>query len=169
MARIDFDRIYTDYSRLVYWAAYRVIAQNEVAEDVTQTVFERVLLHEAKIASLSEPQLKSWLYRTATNLAIDIVRKSTHEQTDANPIGEELADEASTPETETLERAKSERVRRAVDSLDEVYRQVILLHYYSNLTVREISEYTGISDGTIKSRLVRARMLLADELKDEVD
>lgn len=169
LARIDFDRIYTDYSRLVYWAAYRVIARNEVAEDVTQTVFERVLLHDAKIASLSEPQLKSWLYRTATNLAIDIVRKSTHEQTDANPIGEELADEAPTPEAETLERAKSERVRRAVDSLDEVYRQVILLHYYSNLTVREISEYTGISDGTIKSRLVRARMLLADKLEDEVD
>lgn len=169
MAKLNFDKIYTDYSRLVYWAAFRIIARNEIAEEVTQAVFERVLLNETKCAKLSEPQFKAWLYRTATNLAIDIVRKSSHEQMDDEPIGEEIADDAPTPEAETLERTKHERVRIAVDSLDEVYRQVILLHYFSNLTVREISQCTGISDGTIKSRLVRARSLLADKLKDEVD
>ncbi len=169
MAKLNFDKIYNDYSRLVYWAAYRVVAQCETAEDVTQTVFERVLLNESKLARLNEPQLKSWLYRVATNLALDITRKGMRERLDAEPLSEEIPDESPTPEAEAMERNRTERIRAAIDSLDEAYRQVILLHYYSELTVREISECTGISEGTIKSRLVRARMLLADKLKDEVD
>ena len=67
-----------------------------------------------------------------------------------------------------IDRDRAERVRQAVDSLDDAYREVVMLHYFSNLTVREISECTGISEGTIKSRLVRARTLLAERLKNEV-
>lgn len=168
MAKFDFDKIYTDYSRLVYWAAYRVVSQRETAEDVTQTVFTKVLANKATISKLSEPQLKSWLYRTATNLALDIVRRSKYEQTDAEPISELIADDEPGPESHAIEKERAKRVREAVDSLDEAYRQVIMLHYFSNLTVREISECTGISEGTIKSRLVRGRTLLSERLKNEV-
>ncbi|MBR5948844.1 MAG: ArsR family transcriptional regulator, partial [Clostridia bacterium] len=52
---------------------------------------------------------------------------------------------------------------------DDDYRTVITLHYFSEMTVSEISEATGISQGTIKSRLVRARKLLSELLKAEAD
>ena len=44
-----FEKIYNDYSRLVYWAAYRITSNREAAEDITQTVFERVLLNDGKL------------------------------------------------------------------------------------------------------------------------
>ncbi|MDY2926039.1 MAG: sigma-70 family RNA polymerase sigma factor [Eubacteriales bacterium] len=168
MAKLDFDKIYTDYSRLVYWAAYRVVSHRETAEDVTQTVFTKVLANKATLIKLAEPQLKSWLYRTATNLALDIVRRNKYEQPDAEPISELIADDSPSPEKVAIDRDRAERVRKAIDSLDDAYREVVMLHYFSNLTVREISECTGISEGTIKSRLVRARTLLAERLKNEV-
>ena len=163
-----FEKIYNDYSRLVYWAAYRVTSNREAAEDITQTVFERVLLNDGKLDELSEPQLKAWLYRVSTNLALDTVRKASRETLDSEPIGEDIADSsAPTPEVQASENARSSRLKKAISELDEVYRQVVMLHYFSEMTVREIADVTGISDGTIKSRLVRARTLLLEKLRDE--
>ncbi len=168
MAKLNFDEIYNEYSRLVYWAAYRVVLHCETAEDITQSVFVKVLSNEGLLARLSPQQLKSWLYRTSTNLAIDFVRKHKKESLNIEPFDEVVQDEHSDPETVSIEHDMCLHVKNAVDSLDDIYRQVIIMHYYSNLTVKEISSLTGISEGTLKSRLVRARTLLAEKLKDGV-
>ena len=65
----SFDSIYSDYSRLVFWAAYRVVPNRETAEDITQIAFERVLSNLGRLAGLDDGQLKSWLYRVSTNIA----------------------------------------------------------------------------------------------------
>lgn len=168
MAKLNFDEAYNEYSRLVYWAAYRVVSHCETAEDITQSVFVKVLSNEGLLARLSAQQLKSWLYRTSTNLAIDFVRKHKKESLGTEPFDELIQDERSDPETISIEHDVCQRVKDAVDSLDDIYRQVIIMHYYSNLTVKEISSLTGVSEGTLKSRLVRARLLLAEKLKNEV-
>ncbi|MBR0156267.1 MAG: sigma-70 family RNA polymerase sigma factor [Clostridia bacterium] len=167
MSTSSFDKIYSDYSRLVYWAAYRVVAQNETAEDITQQVFERAYLNMDKLEPLADSQIKSWLYRVATNLALDHVRHAKHEQLSDEPVGAEIADTEPLPEEELLKKKRMEAVRKAIEGLDETNRTIITLHYFSEMTVNEISEKTGISPGTIKSRLVRARSLLADMLKAE--
>jgi RNA polymerase sigma factor, sigma-70 family len=163
----SFDKIYSDYSRLVYWAAYRVVAQNETAEDITQQVFERAYLNMDKLGPMADSQIKSWLYRVATNLALDHVRHQKHETLSDEPVGAEIADTEPLPEEELLKKKRMEAVRKAIEQLDETNRTIITLHYFSEMTVNEISEKTGISPGTIKSRLVRARSLLADMLKAE--
>lgn len=168
MAQLSFDEIYTAYSRLVYWAAYKVIPHQETAEDITQSVFEKVLANEKKLNSLEEPQLKVWLYRVATNLALDNARKGSKEQLSDEPLSDEIPDFSSHPEETVVEKHRGNAVRRAINQLSEIYRQVIVLHYFSEMTVQEISKSTGISEGTIKSRLVRARTLLAEMLKKEV-
>lgn len=169
MPERSFDNIYTDYSRLVYWAAYRVVAHNETAEDITQQVFERVYLNLDKLSTLADAQLKSWLYRVSTNLSLDHVRKAKHELLSDEPLGADVADDDPLPESELISKKRSEAVRRAIEQLDEANRTVITLHYFSEMTVSEISEATGISQGTIKSRLVRARKLLSELLKAEAD
>lgn len=168
MAKLTFDEIYNEYSRLVYWAAYRVVLHCETAEDITQSVFVKVLSNEGLLAKLSTQQLKSWLYRTSTNLAIDFVRKHKKESLNTEPFDELIQDEQSDPETISIEHDVCLHVNEAVNSLDDIYRQVVIMHYYSNLTVKEISLLMGISEGTLKSRLVRARNLLAEKLKNEV-
>ncbi len=168
MVQLSFDKIYTAYSRLVYWAAYKVIPHRETAEDITQSVFEKVLANGKKLSSFEEPQLKVWLYRVATNLALDIARKGSKEQLNDAPLSEEIPDASSSPEETIVDKHCGNSVRRAINELSEIYRQVIILHYFSEMTVQEISKSTGISEGTIKSRLVRARALLAKTLENEV-
>ncbi|MBQ7060569.1 MAG: sigma-70 family RNA polymerase sigma factor [Clostridia bacterium] len=168
MSQRDFDSIYNEYSRLVYWAAYRVVAKKEPAEDITQQVFERVFLNFDKVSELADPQLKSWLYRVSTNLALDTVRRAKHELLSDEPVGAEVVDNEPLAEEALIRKKRQEAVRKAIEKLDETNRKIITLHYFSEMTVNEISSVTGISSGTIKSRLVRARNLLAEMLEDEI-
>ena len=165
MSERSFDNIYTEYSRLVYWAAYRVVPHRETAEDITQQAFERVYLNLEKLKPLSPAQLKGWLYRVATNLALDHTRRAKRELLSDEPLGAEVRDGDELPDEAALKRKAAAEVRAAMRELDEDERSVILLHYFSGMTVSEIESATGISQGTIKSRLVRARKRLAALLK----
>lgn len=169
LSDLSFDNIYNEYSRLVYWAAYRVVAQKEAAEDITQQVFERAYLNMDKLSELADAQLKSWLYRVATNLALDSVRKGKHELLSDEPVGAEIADTEPLPEAELIKKQRQEAVQRAIQQLDETSRTIIMLHYFSEMTVNEIAAQTGISQGTIKSRLVRARNIIKELLTAEAD
>lgn len=91
----SFDSIYSDYSRLVFWAAYRVVPNRETAEDITQIAFERVLSNLGRLAGLDDGQLKSWLYRVSTNIALDHLRRAKHETPVDAPISEDIEDSAS--------------------------------------------------------------------------
>ncbi|MCH5278222.1 MAG: sigma-70 family RNA polymerase sigma factor [Christensenellaceae bacterium] len=168
MAERNFDMIYNDYSRLVYWAAYKVVSNCETAEDITQSVFEKVIRHMGKLSELNDAQLKGWLYKVSTNLALDTTRKSTRELLKDEPLGDDVADSDALPDIEVEDKLQRMAVRQAIDKLDDIYKEVVLLHYFSEMTVREISQNTGISEGTVKSRLVRARTLLAGLLGSEV-
>ena len=80
---------------------------------------------------------------------------------------EDIEDSALPLDEEVERRRKAAKVRSAIDKLDETSRKVILLHYYAGMTVREISACTGISEGTVKSRLMKARKRLAVMLGEE--
>lgn len=163
----DFDSIYADFSRLVFWAAFNVVRSKETAEDVTQSVFERVIVNQQKLSDMSDAQLKGWLYRVAVNLALDIKRKAKHELSVDEPIDVNVQEGSPLPEDRLVQNETSRMLRSAIKTLDDIYCEVIILHYFSKMTTREISEQTGISEGTVKSRLVRARNLLAQQLKME--
>lgn len=167
MSDRSFDSIYSDYSRLVFWAAYRVVPNRETAEDITQIAFERVLSNLGRLAGLDDGQLKSWLYRVSTNIALDHLRRAKHETPVDAPISEDIEDSALPLDEEVERRRKVAKVRSAIDKLDETSRKIILLHYYAGMTVREISACTGISEGTVKSRLMKARKRLAVMLGEE--
>lgn len=166
MPERDFESIYTDYSRLVYWAAYKVVSNREAAEDITQSVFEKLLENSNIPENMNDQQLKGWLYRVTTNLALDKIRKSKHEMLSDEPVGTDIPDSSELPEDSMLEKKRHDAVVQAINGLDKAYRDVVMLHYFSEMTVKEISKNTGISEGTIKSRLVRARVLLAGRLKE---
>ncbi len=165
MPERDFDSIYTDYSRLVYWAAYSVLSNKEQTEDVTQNVFIAVLKNMDKIAGLNDAQLKGWLYRVATNAALDYKRRGSHEVLSDEPVGAEVADTGGTPEDEVVQGSVSAIVREAVDTLEGGYGEVLKMYYFADMSVSEIAEALAISPGTVKSRLSRGRALLAGILK----
>jgi len=165
MPERDFDSIYKDYSRLVYWAAYRVLSNKEMTEDVTQNVFITVLKNMANIAALPDAQLKGWLYRVAVNAAVDAKRRSGREVLSDEPVGEEVPDASSPPEEQVMKGMLYAAVRETLDSMEDTYREPLMMFYYSEMSVKEIAEALGISEGTVKSRMSRGRKVLARHLR----
>ncbi len=164
MPERDFDSIYTDFSRLVYWAAYGVLSNKEQTEDVTQEVFISVLQNMEKLASLGEAQLKGWLYRVAVNAALDYKRRSKKEVLSDEPVGAEVADIAPLPEDEAVRADDASAVREAIAVIDSRYASVLNMYYFSDMSVSDIAQTLDISEGTVKSRLARGRALLYKKL-----
>lgn len=167
MPERDFDSIYNDFSRLVYWAAYGVLSNKEQTEDVTQNVFISVLDNMDKLAGLDDARLKGWLYRVSVNAALDYKRRSRHEVLSDEPVGAEVADFSATPEEEVAEGDSAAAVRQALRQLDSTYGSVLYMHYFSDMSLAEIAAALDISVGTVKSRLSRGRAMMAKALKSK--
>ena len=119
-----------------------------------QETFLRLV--KAKPVFSNEAHAKAWLLRVASNCANDLFRLPWRKREE--PLEEQL----STPE-----RTETGGVAQAVFSLPAKYRIPIHLYYYEGYSVAEISKIIGKSEGTVKSRLHRARALLREALKED--
>lgn len=160
----DFDAIYVQYQRLVYWAAYGVTKNHEAALDAVQSVFLRVLEHLNKIEAMEDGQIKGWLYKVAVNSCIDRHRKLKREVlSDVIPDTVSISfDEL--PEATLLKREQRMAIRNLVDELPDIYRQPLLLYYFANMGYSDIAKSLNMSEGTIKSRMSRAKAMLAKSI-----
>ncbi len=165
MPERDFDTIYENYSRLVYWAAYRVLSDREQTEDVTQNVFMTVLHSMDQIAPMSDAQLKGWLYRVSVNAALDFKRRQSKEVLSDEPVGAEVADAGATPEDEAALNDTRAAVREVLNGMDDIYREPLVMYYFSEMSVLEIADALGVSEGTVKSRMNRGRKIMAQRLR----
>lgn len=165
----DFESIYADYSRMVYWAAYGVLKNESDAMDASQNVFLRVIKHQKKLETMEDAQLKSWLYRVTVNLCLDGKRKLKR-KLKREVLADELpempvSDVSVLPEAAALDAETREALHRALQELPEIYRETVMLHFFSELRYDEIAKLTGVSEGTVKSRMSRAKERLLALLK----
>ena len=140
----------------VYRLAYARTGSRADAEDGMQEVFLRLV--KAGPDFDSEEHAKAWLLRVASNCANDLFRLPWRRREE--PLDENL----SAPE-----RPEEGSVTQAVLSLPARYRIPIHLYYYEGYSVAEIANILGRSEGTVKSRLFRARDLLRNQLREEED
>lgn len=165
----DFEAAYKANSRMVYWAAYGIVKNEADAMDVSQDTFVRTLRNEKKLAAMDERQQKAWLYRVAVNLCMDKKRRDKRE----TPVDEESffdlpsSDEATLPELSALDAEQKKTLRDAIDALPEIYRQTVTLHYFSELPYEQIASLMGVSEGTVKSRMSRAKERLYESLRKD--
>lgn len=146
----------------LYRLAFRLTGSQEDALDVVQDAFVKVY---RDIASWNERSaFYSWLYRVATNLAIDRLRRRKKEREAAGEIGRERfggARGGASDEIEDLVEARAtehelRRLARAVAGLPEGQRVVVTLRHYEGLSLKEIAGLRGIALGTVKSTLHQA-------------
>lgn len=165
---MDFDAIYTNYSRMVYWAAYNVTKNHDTALDVSQEVFVRVLKHLGSLKGYDDARIKRWLYRVAVNASLDILRKNKSETLYDEPPYDAPTDcRSELPEEAAESNEQNLILKRCIDKLDEHYRTPVMLHYFSGLGYSEIASMLGVAEGTVKSRISRAKTMLASDLKRE--
>lgn len=138
---------------------YRMCGDSQVAEDAAQEAFIRAWQKLDRYQPKSA--FRNWLYRIATNAALDILRKDRHEA-DLDKV--DVVSRRTGPEGSVEISQRADRIRQAVLSLPPASRAVLVLREYEALSYREISETLSIPTGTVMSRLNYARNLLREEL-----
>ena len=161
----DFESIYADYSRMVYWAAYGVLKNESDAMDVSQNVFLRVIKQQKKLEAMEDLQLKSWLYRVTVNLCLDGKRKHKREVLADELPETPISDMHALPEAAVLDAEARQTLYAAITALPDIYRETVMLHFFSELRYEEIAQLMGVSEGTVKSRMARAKERLFALLK----
>ena len=159
-----FEELVRLYEKRVYAVALRSSGSPEDAADITQEVFLRAW---RSIESFrGDSGFSTWLFRITMNLCVDFARhKHAQPQTQPLVIGEEdserpIPDTAPTPEEHLDNRELGRELAAALDEVSEEHRRIVLLRDVYGLSYTEIAEVLEISEGTVKSRLSRARIAL---------
>ncbi|MER6961184.1 RNA polymerase sigma factor [Streptomyces sp. NPDC000618] len=144
------------YPRLAGWCR-RLVDDDETAHEIASEAFTRLW---ARWTAVAEPQ--GFLFVTAANLVRDHWRKLERERRAVRRVGVEAA---VAPPAEPVDPS----VRMLVQSLPDRLRVPILLHYYADMPIREVSVLTGRKEGTVKADLHAARELLRAHLRRSLD
>lgn len=161
-----FEEIVRRYQKKVYNTTYRMMGNPEDANDLAQEVFIRVYRNLERFQGKSS--FSTWLFTIATNICRDELRKRQRRvpvQSLSEPIHledgdleREIADESMTPETLSLNREFHDEVQAVIDQLPAEQKEVIVLREIQGFSYEEIADIAGVSLGTVKSRISRARM-----------
>jgi RNA polymerase sigma-70 factor, ECF subfamily len=149
---------------------YRMVRDSATAEDLAQEVFLRV--YRARKQYSPSAKFTTWLFRIATNLALNSVRDNRHRQMDVSIDAPVEEDEAplQLPAREMridehmIERDRAEFIRQAISSLPEKQRVAVLLHKYEEMDYAEIARILECSESALKSLLFRAYETLRVQL-----
>ena len=160
--REAFGALVEQYRDNVYRLAYRMCGNAYDADEAAQEAF--VAAWRALPNFRGDAKFSTWLYRLTTNAAIDVMRREKRHQTVGDGEMIEVADDADSPQ-ETVERTEQqEAVQKALATLSEEYREVLLLRYMEELDYAEIAEVLQLPSGTVKSRINRAKAALKTAL-----
>ncbi len=171
-----FDEIYHSYSGKLYRMAYFITGNKNDSEDVLQETFTTCFLHRR---SLKDPErFDSWIYRILVRTSWKMGKKRKRQgelsyegileqgREDGFQLARRLEEDPGRgPLEQIIQQEASKEVRQVIGQLDIKYRTVVLLYYFNELGVKDIAEITGLFEGTVKSRLSRARFLLRQGLE----
>jgi len=162
---MTFEDVVREHQDAVYGAALRVLGDRDAALDAANQTFMNAYRSRASYDP-SRP-IKHWLLRIAINEAITIGRARTRERarsaSEADAVS--LADSAALPERAALDRESRDGIRAAVARLPDLYREVVVLRYFNELSVDEVAAVLGRSSSTVGVQLLRGRQLLRKALE----
>ncbi len=148
----------------------RMVRDQALAEDLAQEVFLRV--YQARARYQPEARFTTWLYRIATNLALNAIRDRREPDAPVEADGwDRDSPEAQIPDSkptaeQSLIRSDRERIiRQAVEALPGNQRAAVVLHKYQEVDYRQISRILGVSESAVKSLLFRAYETLRERLE----
>lgn len=168
-----FEQLVLEHQKNVYNLALRMVSNPDDAFDMSQEAFLRAFNSLGSFRG--DSKFSVWLYRLTSNVCLDFLRKSKRRKagslTYMNSENEEqeldIIDERFSPETELEKKELRESVRAGLESLPDDFRTILVLREINGLSYDEISDVTGLEQGTVKSRLFRARKRLCALLSDD--
>jgi RNA polymerase sigma-70 factor (ECF subfamily) len=169
-----FDYLVQKYRRPLVSFMYRMARNAAVAEDLAQEVFLRV--YRSRETYEASAKFTTWLYRIATNLAVNHARDTRHERPEVQVSLDEpdeesgttldVADNKITAEQALLRRERLLAIRAKVEALPERQKMAVIMHKYQQMDYKQISEVLKLSESATKSLLFRAYETLREQLKE---
>jgi RNA polymerase sigma-70 factor (ECF subfamily) len=171
-----FNYLVEKYHRPIIHFLYRMVRNQAVAEELAQEVFLRV--YRSRQSYRAQAKFTTWLYRIATNLAVNYARDTRHERSaqtfsldapdEETGTKPEVAGDEISAELSLVRKERMRAIRAQVMALPERQRMAVVMHKYQEMDYREIGVVLRLSESATKSLLFRAYQTLRDSLKDFV-
>ncbi|TGM09737.1 RNA polymerase sigma factor [Leptospira barantonii] len=167
----SFEQLMNRYQGLVYSQAIKAFRNETEAEDFTQDIFLKAF--ESLSTFQGRSQFSTWLFVIARNEIIRRYRKEHPEVAGLDVLllaeneKEKKSEISSEQETKLLKQESYEKIRKLVESLPELYRKPIALHYFENMSYKEISKKLNLKMNTLKSYIFRGKEIMRDWLNKE--
>ncbi|ABJ80213.1 sigma-70 family RNA polymerase sigma factor [Leptospira borgpetersenii serovar Hardjo-bovis] len=167
----SFEILMNRYQGLIYSQVIKAFRNETEAEDFTQDIFLKAF--ESLSTFQGRSQFSTWLFVIARN---EIIRRYRREHPEISGLDTLLLTESevekknetsSEQETKLLKQEISEKIRSLVESLPELYRKPIMLHYFENMSYKEISQKLNLKMNTLKSYIFRGKEIMRDWLNKE--
>jgi len=174
----EFQKIYDIFQPKILRYLTHFIGESD-AEDLTQETFVKV--HQALENFKDESQLSTWIYRIATNTALDRLRSPSFQRVAEIPLSENLdkseisekviciGEKKPLIEQQLIREEMNDCIRGYIEKLPQNYRIALILSEFEGLHNNEIAGILGVTLGTVKIRLHRAREMLKEELRNNCD
>jgi RNA polymerase sigma-70 factor (ECF subfamily) len=171
-----FNFLVQKYHRAMIHFLFRMVHNQAVAEELAQEVFLRV--YRSRESYRAEAKFTTWLYRIATNLAVNHARDTKHERSaqtlyldapdEETGTTPDVADDEPSVEQKLVRDERMAAIRSHVMALPERQRMAVLMHKYQGMDYRQIGDVLKLSESATKSLLFRAYQTLRDKLKEFV-
>ncbi len=169
-----FDYLVQKYRRPLVSFMYRMARNSAAAEDLAQEVFLRV--YRSRQTYEASAKFTTWLYRIATNLAVNHARDTRYERPEVTASLDEpdeetgttldIADGTITAEEALLRRERMLAIRSKVEALPERQKLAVIMHKYQQMDYKQIADVLKLSESATKSLLFRAYETLREQLKE---
>jgi RNA polymerase sigma-70 factor (ECF subfamily) len=169
-----FDYLVQKYRRPLVSFMYRMARNTAAAEDLAQEVFLRV--YRSRATYEASAKFTTWLYRIATNLAVNHARDTRHERPEVTVSLDEpdeetgttldVADGTITAEEALVRRERMLAIRSKVEALPERQKLAVMMHKYQQMDYKQIADVLKLSESATKSLLFRAYETLREQLRE---
>lgn len=170
--RQAYDILIRAYEKRVYNLAYRLSGHYDEANDISVDAFLRV--YQALKLFRGESNFSTWLFRIVTNVYLDRRKRSRNKQhlsleeyieLEENSVARQIEDPSPTPSYIAEAHERQDMLQKAIASLPDYQRAMIVLYHTEGLSYEEIADVLTLPIGTVKSRLNRARLTLREKLE----
>ncbi|MBN2287136.1 MAG: sigma-70 family RNA polymerase sigma factor [Tissierellales bacterium] len=170
-----FEELITEYKKIAYNIALRILKNKEDAEDISQEALIKVFRSINQFNMMSS--FKTWLYRIVVNTCLDfkrtqkalVISVDQPIQSGHNEFFVDIQDDRPSPEEIAQSKQTQKVIVDTIDKLEEDFRNVIILRDINGFSYEEISEILSCNIGTVKSRISRGRQRLKEMLETKIE
>ncbi|MDF9410377.1 RNA polymerase sigma factor [Brevibacillus laterosporus] len=159
---VGFEALVQPHLPTAFRVAFLIVHDYHFAQDAVQEALWEAYQSLYRYDERKGTSFRAWFMKIVTHRALNMVRRKKKTEAYADSI-----DPDQNPLESILQKEQEQQIWRAIQSMTPKYRSAVILYYYEEFSVAEIAKILGVFEGTVKSRLHKARKLIAEKIQAE--